>query len=334
MTSIIKFSLSLQIMNVFRDIHYKANLKQVPLSVHFDLTYRCHQRCVHCYLPESWRRGEGPAPELGTLQVMSILDQLAAAGTFFLTFSGGEIFLRPDLFDILRYARKHNFSLSLMTSGSLGPDTEGVAALRDIGIEAVFVSLYSPEPSVHDRFTGVPGSWSKTWRTIQECRARGILVVVNCSATTANFSKIAALKHLTEQEGIPLRLDPRLSARWDASPHPANLILPPEKVEQIYAEWDPQEREKGGLTVPPEHDYNGCGAGLSVGYLSPQGEVWPCIELPYVCGRLDQRQDFAAIWEDSAVLRRMRELQRGFVPPEVRPCDFLREKCKSHQYQS
>ncbi|MBM4284566.1 MAG: radical SAM protein [Deltaproteobacteria bacterium] len=107
-------------MAVLDHVYQKAREHLIPLSVHFDLTYRCHQRCIHCYIPEAWRRGEGPGPELTTHQIKNILDQLADAGTFFLTFSGGEIFLREDFFEILCYARDLNFSISLMTSGTCG----------------------------------------------------------------------------------------------------------------------------------------------------------------------------------------------------------------------
>ena len=62
-----------------------------PLSVHFDLTYRCNERCVHCYLDH---QDHG---ELTTQECTEILEQLAKAGTLFLTFSGGEIFRRQDL---------------------------------------------------------------------------------------------------------------------------------------------------------------------------------------------------------------------------------------------
>jgi len=59
-----------------------------PLSVHFDLTYRCNERCVHCYLDHD-NHGE-----LTTAECIAVMEDLARAGTLFLTFSGGEIFLR------------------------------------------------------------------------------------------------------------------------------------------------------------------------------------------------------------------------------------------------
>lgn len=119
----------------------RAKEALIPLSVHFDLTYRCHQRCIHCYLPGAWRQGQGPGPELTTAQVKKILDQLAAAGTFFITFSGGEIFLRPDCFSILEYARSLNFSMSVFTSGTFGLDPGRIKYLARMGIEGIYFSL-------------------------------------------------------------------------------------------------------------------------------------------------------------------------------------------------
>ena len=65
--------------------------KHRPLSVHFDLTYRCNERCVHCYLDHD------DHGELTTAECLKVLDDLARSGALFLTFSGGEIFLRPLL---------------------------------------------------------------------------------------------------------------------------------------------------------------------------------------------------------------------------------------------
>ena len=61
----------------------------LPISVHFDLTYRCNERCVHCYLDHE------DHGELTTSEVKDVLDELAAAGTLFLIFSGGECCCGP-----------------------------------------------------------------------------------------------------------------------------------------------------------------------------------------------------------------------------------------------
>src|SRR5438477_2068640 len=59
----------------------------VPPSVRLDVTYRSNERCVHCYLDHA------DHGEMSTAEIRDLLDQLADAGVFFLTLSGGEILI-------------------------------------------------------------------------------------------------------------------------------------------------------------------------------------------------------------------------------------------------
>jgi hypothetical protein len=78
----------------------KALRRNIPLSVQLDLTYRCNERCVHCYLDHD------DHGEMTTAEIKHLLDEMADAGVFILTLSGGEIFLRKDFFEILEHARR------------------------------------------------------------------------------------------------------------------------------------------------------------------------------------------------------------------------------------
>ena len=94
----------------------------VPLGVQLDVTYRCNERCVHCYLDHD------DHGEMTTAEIIDVLDQMAAAGVFFLTFSGGEILMRRDFFEILEYARELMFCVKLKTNALMiheggGPDS-------------------------------------------------------------------------------------------------------------------------------------------------------------------------------------------------------------------
>jgi hypothetical protein len=98
-------------MSVMQDMGARAMALGIPLSVQLDLTYRCNERCIHCYLDHE------DHGEMTTAEILGLLDQLAAAGVFFLNVSGGEIFMRPDLFTIIEHARKLQFSVKLKTNG-------------------------------------------------------------------------------------------------------------------------------------------------------------------------------------------------------------------------
>ena len=77
----------------------KALTLGIPLSVQLDLTYRCNERCIHCYLDHD------DHGEMTTAEIKNLLDQMADAGVFYLTISGGEILMRRDFFEILEHAR-------------------------------------------------------------------------------------------------------------------------------------------------------------------------------------------------------------------------------------
>jgi len=55
----------------------------VPLSVQLDLTYRCNEKCVHCYLDHD------DHGEMTTAEIKHLLGEMAEAGVFILTLSGG-----------------------------------------------------------------------------------------------------------------------------------------------------------------------------------------------------------------------------------------------------
>jgi MoaA/NifB/PqqE/SkfB family radical SAM enzyme len=76
------------VSGLMQEMAGKALKLGTPLSVHLDVTYRCNERCVHCYLDHE------DHGEMTTMEIKDLLEQLAGAGVFFLTLSGGEILLR------------------------------------------------------------------------------------------------------------------------------------------------------------------------------------------------------------------------------------------------
>lgn len=121
----------------------------IPWMVHFELTHRCNFRCIHCYtIPEKSEN------ELNISEIKRIICEFREIGAMGLAFSGGEIFLRSDLLDILDYASQRHL-VFLLTNGSL--ITRKIAfSLKEIGIYRIEISLYGNR-KVHDMVTGIEG---------------------------------------------------------------------------------------------------------------------------------------------------------------------------------
>ena len=82
-----------------------ARKKRFPLHAMFELTYRCNFRCIHCYNTDE-QKSVKPQGELKTKDIFNILEQLRDLGGFYLGFTGGEIFCRNDIFDVLWQAKR------------------------------------------------------------------------------------------------------------------------------------------------------------------------------------------------------------------------------------
>ncbi|MDR3075981.1 MAG: radical SAM protein, partial [Synergistaceae bacterium] len=92
--------------------YFKQNPK--IFSFQMELTSRCNEKCRHCYLP-----GARDMRDMETSLALSLLDQAAEDGTLGLTLSGGECLLHKDFIPILEYARKRDFSISILSNVTL-----------------------------------------------------------------------------------------------------------------------------------------------------------------------------------------------------------------------
>ena len=77
-------------------------------SLQFELSSRCNERCIHCYIPNDKKNHGFDIP---LLKVKSILDEYASMGGIHVTLSGGEAFLHKDIIEIARYCREKDFKI-------------------------------------------------------------------------------------------------------------------------------------------------------------------------------------------------------------------------------
>ena len=301
--------------------------KHLPLSVHFDLTYRCNERCVHCYLDHD------DHGELTTAECLNVLDELARAGALFLTLSGGEIFLRPDLYEILSEARRLHFDISLK-SNALLVTPERAARLREFGVRRVQISVYSDVSAVHDAITKVPGSLERTLAAIPILLEHGLQVKLACPLMQENLTAYRGVMALAEQLGVPYVIDLTITPMMDGSSGPlahrasVSSLLPVLRNPVLHA-CKPQPAAEAAATMdalPPAfgsaassgiesnaYEDLPCSAGHNSCYISPYGDVFPCVQLPQPAGNL-RREKFNDIWYGSPKLERLRAIRESQLP--------------------
>jgi radical SAM protein with 4Fe4S-binding SPASM domain len=278
----------------------RSMARAIPLSAHVDLTMRCNELCVHCYRVIEDRQ------ELTTAEVKALLADLARAGTLYLTFSGGEIFLRTDLFELIAEAKRLRFDLRLK-SNALLITAERARRLRELGVRQVDVSVYSADPAVHDAVTKIPGSLERSLAAIGRLREAGVGVRINCPLMRANVAGYRDVLALAERLGVPCGIDPMITARNDGDMSTVALRIGRADLKRVLRDTS-LNPEPPPATVPAErpdlHEVP-CGAGHNACYVSAYGDVMPCVALPLTCGNI-RETPFAEIWSHS---RRMREVR-------------------------
>src|SRR5581483_3900750 len=193
----------------------RASAAHVPLSVMFEVTHRCNLGCVHCYLTEGPVGRPRPNREELTLEeIQRVLGELAAAGTLFLTLSGGEVFLRRDALDIVATARELGFSVTVFTTGTLlTPDkARDLAALHPLSVE---ISVYSARAEVHDTVTRIPGSHARSLTALRLLREHGVTILIKTPLMAITSGEYRDLMALAESLGAGCGFDPMLVPRRD-----------------------------------------------------------------------------------------------------------------------
>ncbi len=291
----------------------RAQARNIPLSVLLEITGRCHLDCQHCYLDI-----RKPPPELTTAELCGILDQLSAAGTLFLTVSGGEVFLRKDLFELLAHARRLGLVVRLSTTGTrLGrADAERLAAL---GLATVELSLYSHHGAVHDSITRRRRSHRKTLRAALLLRRLGVNVVLKAPLIDDSARDYRGVLDLARRIGASGKLDPGIITRRDGDRAP--VALRPSAAALAAVLRDPEMFGADRPLPPPAApDDAPCAIGRRTARIGPDGNVYPCSTYPEAVGNLRQRSFAEIWWGDSALLAELRALRFRDLEPACTSC--------------
>ncbi len=281
----------------------------VPFSVTWELTHRCNLRCIMCYNVPTGR------PELSTAGCLDVLEQLAAAGTLRLTFTGGEILMRRDFFAIAGRARALGFALDLKTNGVLITPTlaDRIASLDPVGVD---LSLLGATPETSDAIMGGRDTLPAILRAARLLIERGVRVRFNTLLLDLNLAERQQLLDLAAELGVycqqTFKISPGDDGNRCAESHQLDVA---EMAAVLTVDCMPLQ------TSDHSPDGRTCQVGLASCLISPEGIVYPCVELRIAVGDLRQ-QRFAEIWADALILRQLRERHIRANLPDCRVCSL------------
>ena len=297
---------------LMHEVMRRAAANLVPLQACLELTYRCNLRCKHCYIDLPLR--QQASGELSLREWCDVLDQLLEAGTLSLLLTGGEIFTRPDFFEIAFEAKRRKFLLWLATNGTL-VDSDVATTVKALRPYWVAISLYGATAETHEAVTTQTGSFEATVGAIRLLREQGLRVTIQALLMDSNVREAAAITDLAASLCVGVHIGYQLVPT-------KGCALSPQQYEATFKQIEaylPSERLLEGF---PADGPRTCKAGTGVCAISPVGDVFPCLLMPLKVGSV-REQTFEELWRThpSEELRYLRSIRKEDLT-ECRDCEI------------
>lgn len=160
---------------IIRKLMCKLFHRRIPCTLTFAVTYRCQATCIHCSSEQHKSLGK---EELSTSECQRVIDQALELGAINIVFTGGEPLLRKDIYQLINHVDKDRAICNMFTNGQYLTEAN-IEKLLDAGINALLVSLDSPDPETHDNWRQVPGLFEMATAGIQRALKAGILTGIS-----------------------------------------------------------------------------------------------------------------------------------------------------------
>lgn len=302
-------------------------------GLQFELTSRCNERCIHCYIPNGKKNAGHDMP---TEKVFSLIDEFAEMGGLHVTLSGGEVFMHKDIIRIMQYCREKDMMISVL-SNLIALRDEQIPFIKEVNISLLQTSLYSMKPEIHDAITTVKGSFAKTKTAIEKLVAANIPVQISCPVMKANCKGYADVLQYAQSLRCKAQTDYIMMAQSNFDTQNLANRISLEETEALLRDilkWDRDYKEQTlkqrpvteEIAFDPERFARQplCGAGINDCCITENGDVYPCAGWQaMVCGNV-YKQSLRDIWENSPQFKQVRSVTQGDFPECL--------KCEARNY--
>ncbi len=286
-----------------------------PVIVIWEATRACALACRHCRAQAIPHRNP---EELSTTEAFRLVDEIAASGARIFIITGGDPLMRPDLAEIVRYARDKGLHAALSPSATGRLRREALAELAKAGCQRISLSLDSHEASLHDSFRGVQGSFERTMNGIRAAQSVGMTVQINTSVSRFNIDDVERIAELVAAEKAVLWSVFFLVPVGRAT---TSMLLDADQCEQLFARLDAISH---ALNLPikttegphyrrylVEHgadpsQLGNIGDGRGFVFVSHKGEIFPSGFLEQNCGNV-RSESLIDVYKNHPFMQRLRQ---------------------------
>lgn len=291
------------------------------ISLHIELTSKCNERCIHCYIPH-----EDKICNIDADLFYNVVNQCKELNVLHLTLSGGEPMLHKNFCDFLKKCRECNFSINILSNLTLLSD-DMLSEMKSNPLLGVQVSLYSMDPDIHDDITQMKGSFVKTKNAILKLIENDIPLQISCPIMKQNKDCYNEVVLWAKQHKIRTGDDFVIIARSNHTTQNLNCRLSLNEVKEVindkvtsntkYLEQIEIEAESKKMITPDDFICTACNYSICI---ADNGNVFPCAGwYSYIVGNVKDTP-LKEIWTNSEKVKYLRGIRQKDFPACLK-CD-------------
>jgi radical SAM protein with 4Fe4S-binding SPASM domain len=302
----------------FNDFHQELYENGYLFSLHIDVTKKCNLQCIHCYhvfndydydYDYDYGYGYGCVDDLSLDNIKKRIDEAYVLGAFLVIISGGEPFLREDIFEILNYITNKGMVINVFTNATLLDNEETIGKLNFCNINKVSISIYSTEKDIHESITKFP-SYDSTCASISRLLKHNIDVELKCMLMKKNFTSYNKLIEYANVLNCNLLFDISLTPKLNGDIAPMKLALEYEDILKLST--DNSTRFYVDTVEKLKSNDSPCNAGKYSIYIDHRGDIYPCVSFRMKLG--DVNATLNDIWFNNESLNKWRRVKnKDFV---------------------
>lgn len=320
-----------------------------PQSIDISLTGRCNLRCSYCFYNDEMVA----LSDLPTELWLTFFEELGRLAVQRVTLSGGEVFTRSDLFELIDSVIANKMRYSLLTNGTLITEktlaafTQGKRRLR---LDSIQVSIDGSCAAIHNK-SRPPDSFDRALRGLRLLKEADFPVTVRVTINHHNVDDLEDIASLLlEDIGLPGFSTNEVEQMGTARCHGQDVVLTEQERWQAYqtlAELnrryhnrisasagpltmgreftDIQNRiAKGETRIPGRGTLSSCGGVFNKMAVLHDGTMVPCNLLPSLTMGMIGENPLQEAWKyhpSINIIRRRRQTPLGTLP-ECRACKY------------
>lgn len=308
----------------------ERHIMNAPEKVDIAITGKCNLTCSYCYYADEMvSRGD-----LSTETWLNFFDQLGELGVMRVNLSGGELFTRRDLWQLIDRMIANRLRYSMNTNGTFITEEtieQWNTGKRRTRLDSVQISLDGSSADVHN--ASRPKSFERTVRGLRLLVKHKYPVTVRVTINRHNYEDLDNIARLllddiglsgfSTNEAYPcgatsraeelvrlnreqrtivmaklMELNEKYDGRLSATAGPLSYAQSFKQIDEALA--------KGITELPGRGKLNACGGVFNTMAVLHDGSIVPCQAVPTLTMGNIKSQSFVEVWQQHTIMQEMR----------------------------